>query len=444
MREKYFLPLVESRLGITELNPMQKQMLLAATEPGDVMLLAPTGSGKTLAFMLFLLKMLKASGPRVQAVVIAPTRELVQQIYETARQLLPGHKVTALYGGHNAADEAASLSQTPDMIVATPGRLLDHSQRGNVELLDVRLLVLDEFDKALELGFEKDMARITGRMKNMSRLVLTSATGLTELPLFIKTDNLRRFSYLENNSNLRRRLRIHRVDSDARDKLETLRRLLHEVMPSGQERTIIFVNYRESAERVAGSLYRIGADPGLYTGALDQHDREKALALFNNGTRPLLVTTDLAARGLDIAEVRNIIHYHQPLTAEAFTHRNGRTARVDAKGDVFVLIGPDEDIKEFITFDDTRYLSDNTDGCIPGSNTATIYVSAGRKEKISRGDLVGFLTNQGGLDGSDIGHIDLHDHYALVAVPRGKIHQLLEIITPLKIKGRRPRYSMVK
>lgn len=444
MREKEFLPLVSSRLGIEELNPMQRQMLQAASTPGDVMLLSPTGSGKTLAFLLFILKMLKAPCDRVQAVIIAPTRELVQQIYGVARQLMPGYKLTALYGGHDTADEQASLSVTPDVVVATPGRLLDHSKRGNIELLDVSYLVLDEFDKALELGFEKDMARIVGRMKNLSRLVMTSATELDLLPDFIHPRDLRRFDYLAQGKELRRRLRVHRVDSDERDKLDTLRRLLIELMPTGTERTIIFVNYRESAERVAASLRKLGADPGLYTGALDQHDREKALALFNNGTRPLLVTTDLAARGLDISEVKNIIHYHQPLTAESYTHRNGRTARVDALGDAFVLIGPDEDIRDFIRFDDTRYLGDNTSARIPASPTATFYISAGRKEKISRGDVVGFLTNQGGLPAAAIGTIDLFDHYTLVAIPRAEAGELLKVITPLKIKGRKPRYSIVK
>lgn len=444
MREKEFLPLVKDALGIEELNAMQRRMLETVSVPGNVMLLSPTGSGKTLAFMLYVLKLLKAPSQKVQAVIIAPTRELVRQINEVARKLAPAYKVTALYGGHSVADEEASMSVTPDIIVATPGRLLDHSKRGNIELLDVRLLVLDEFDKALELGFEKDMAKIVGRMKNVSRMVLTSATELQQLPPFMPAGEMLRFSYLAGEKELRRRLRVHRVDSDERDKLDTLRRLLLEVMPTGQERTIVFVNYRESAERVAASLKKLGADPGLYTGALDQHDREMALALFNNGTRPLLVTTDLAARGLDISDVRNIIHYHQPLTTESYTHRNGRTARVDATGDAFVLVGPDEDVKDFIEFDDTRYLGDADNGRIPCSDTSTIYISAGRKEKISRGDVVGFLTNQGKLPSDAIGKIDLFDHFTLVAVKRDVTAKALENISGQKIKGKKPRFSLIK
>ena len=431
-------------MNIEELNAMQRNMLDAASASGDILLLSPTGSGKTLAFLLYLLKILKAPCNRVQAVIIAPTRELVQQIYGVARTIMTGYKITALYGGHDVADEKASLAVTPDVIIATPGRLLDHSQRANIELLDVSYLVLDEFDKALELGFEKDMAKIISRMKNVSRLILTSATSLEVYPDLIKPKNLRVFNYLADSKDLRRRLRIHRIDSDARDKLDTLRRLLIDIMPTGSEKTIIFVNYRQSAERVAESLRKLGADPGLYTGALDQHDREKALALFNNGTRPLLVTTDLAARGLDISEVKNIIHYHQPLTAESYIHRNGRTARVDASGDAYLIIGPDEDVQEFISFDDTRYLGDKPESRIPPSKVSTLYISAGRKEKISRGDVVGFLVNSGGLEAQQIGAINVYDHYILVAIPRSEAKRVLQTITPLKIKGKKPRYSLVK
>lgn len=431
-------------MNIEELNAMQRNMLDAASASGDILLLSPTGSGKTLAFLLYLLKILKAPCNRVQAVIIAPTRELVQQIYGVARTIMTGYKITALYGGHDVADEKASLAVTPDVIIATPGRLLDHSQRANIELLDVSYLVLDEFDKALELGFEKDMAKIISRMKNVSRLILISATSLEVYPDFIKPKNLRVFNYLADSKDLRRRLRIHRIDSDARDKLDTLRRLLIDIMPTGSEKTIIFVNYRQSAERVAESLRKLGADPGLYTGALDQHDREKALALFNNGTRPLLVTTDLAARGLDISEVKNIIHYHQPLTAESYIHRNGRTARVDASGDAYLIIGPDEDVQEFISFDDTRYLGDKPESRIPPSKVSTLYISAGRKEKISRGDVVGFLVNSGGLEAQQIGAINVYDHYILVAIPRSEAKRVLQTITPLKIKGKKPRYSLVK
>lgn len=444
MKEKEFLPLVAQRLGIVELNKMQKTMLESASNASDIMLLSPTGSGKTVAFTLPLLKWLKPATGRVQAIVIAPSRELVLQIFETIRLLAAGYKVTALYGGHNVEDEVNSLAGSPDIVVATPGRLLDHSRRGNIELLPVRILVLDEFDKSLELGFEKDMSELVKRMKNVSRLILTSATDMEFLPDFMSRRNLKKIDFSGTGDNPKCRMRTHRVDADAKDKIDTVAALLADVMPEGKEKTIVFVNHRESAVRVADSLKRVGIRAALYHGALDQHDREKALALFNNGTCPVLVSTDLASRGLDIPEVRNIIHYHQPVSSETYVHRNGRTARQTADGDIYVLVGPEEDVKDFVEFDDTVYPEMHTGRTIPPSGVATLYISAGKREKISKGDIVGFLTNKGGLDAGEIGNITLRDHYSMVPVPSDKVKGLEEALADGKIKGARRKISVIR
>lgn len=178
MREKEFLPLVSRRLGIENINPMQTKMMRLASEAKDIILLSPTGSGKTLAFTLPVLKMLKPPTGRVQCIVIAPSRELVMQIAAIIREIACGFKTAALYGGHNVEDEVNTLSVTPDIIVATPGRLLDHINRRNVDVLPTRILVLDEFDKSLELGFESEMKKIIARLKNVSRTILTSATDI--------------------------------------------------------------------------------------------------------------------------------------------------------------------------------------------------------------------------------------------------------------------------
>ena len=357
MREKEFLPLVREKLGIEELNPMQLKMMQAHSESRDIILLSPTGSGKTLAFILPMLKMLRPSTGRVQAVVVAPSRELVIQIAGIVGKIAAGLKTTPLYGGHKVEDEVNSLGAGTDIIVATPGRLLDHINRRNIDVLPTRMLVLDEFDKSLELGFETEMKKIVARLKNVSRVILTSATRADILPDFLKLDNPLTLDFLEDNEKLRNRIRVHRVDSDANDKLDSLLVLLQNLSAEGHpDRSIIFVNHRESAERVANFLKRKGLPAVLYHGALDQREREQAVARFNNGSRPVLVATDLAARGLDVKNVRNIIHYHQPLTPETWTHRNGRTARVDADGDIFVLVGPNEDIKDYVAFDDFRYL----------------------------------------------------------------------------------------
>lgn len=446
MREKEFLPLVQERLGITQINAMQQRMMELSSQARDIVLLSPTGSGKTLAFVMPVLKMLRESTGRVQCVVIAPSRELVLQITGVIREIARGFKTAALYGGHSVEDEVNTLSVAPDIIVATPGRLLDHIRRRNIDVMPTRILVLDEFDKSLELGFETEMKKIVGHLKNVSRVLLTSATDLKVLPEFLKVTDPVKLDYLDHNKELKQRLKVHRVDSDGRDKLESLLALLLSLHSAGaDERTIVFVNHRESAERVYDFLTRSDVDCALYHGALEQRDREKALAKFNNGSAPVLVATDLASRGLDIADVSRVIHYHQPLTPEAYTHRNGRTARVDREGDVYLLIGPDEELKPFVKPDDTfvPQAAASRDTGIR-SALATLYISAGRKEKLSRGDIAGFLIKEGGLEAAQVGKINVYDHYALVAVPRKGVQKLVEKLSALKIKGKKRLITLAR
>lgn len=443
MREKEFLPFVREKLGIEELNQMQRKMMAQATESRDIILLSPTGSGKTLAFILPMLKILRPSTGRVQAVTVAPSRELVIQITNIVNAVAAGFKVTPLYGGHKVEDEVNSLSAGADIIVATPGRLLDHINRRNIDVLPARILVLDEFDKSLELGFEKEMKKITGHLKNVSRFILTSATQADVLPDFLKLQDPVTLDFLSDNKDLKSRIRVHRVDSDANDKLASLGVLLRDLScGNSPDRSIVFVNYRESAERVAAYLRKNGIPAVLYHGALDQRERETAVSLFNNGTCPILVATDLAARGLDIENVKSIIHYHQALTSETYAHRNGRTARVDREGDIYVLVGPDEDVKEFTDFDDTLY--PDPSAAVPAPpEYATLRFSAGKKEKLSKGDILGFLSKEGGAEVGDIGKITVFDHYALAAVARNKISGILDEVKGKKIKGEKRMITLV-
>ncbi len=441
MREKEFLPNIK-KLGIDEINEMQKRAMAAASESKEIILVAPTGSGKTVAFTLPMLKWLNPPTGRVQAIIIAPSRELVIQIAGVVRELASGFKVTALYGGHNVEDEVNTLSVTPDIIVATPGRLLDHLKRGNVDPTPTRILILDEYDKSLELGFEDDMRKIFNRLKNVSRIILTSATASTTLPAFIKLENPLEIDFSENAGAVRDRMKIYQVDTE-KDKLESLLKLLRSISKEDiPERTIIFVNHRESAVRVADFLKNNKVACALYHGELDQFQREDAISMFNNGSAPILIATDLAARGLDIRGVSNIVHYHQPLTLETYTHRNGRTARVDASGDIYVLTGPDEELKPFIETDGTYRPDPNATSALK-SNKATIRISAGRKEKLSKGDIVGFLCKEGGLEASEVGPIALSDHHALVAVPSDKARKLIKELEPKKIKGNRRKLTLL-
>ncbi|MDE5998451.1 MAG: DEAD/DEAH box helicase [Muribaculaceae bacterium] len=441
MREKEFLPNL-SKLGIDEINDMQKRSMSAASESKEIILVAPTGSGKTVAFTLPMLKWLNPPSGRVQAIIIAPSRELVIQIAGVVRELAAGFKVTALYGGHNVEDEVNTLSVTPDIIVATPGRLLDHLKRGNVDPTPTRILILDEYDKSLELGFEDDMRKIFNRLKNVSRIILTSATASSTLPSFINLNDPLEIDFSENAGTVRQRMKIYRVDTE-KDKLESLLKLLRSISKEDiPDRTIIFVNHRESAIRVAEFLKMHKVACALYHGELDQFQREDAISMFNNGSAPILIATDLAARGLDIRGVSNIVHYHQPLTPETYTHRNGRTARVDASGDIYVLTGPDEELKPFIETDGT-YRPDPEAKSALKSDKATIRISAGRKEKLSKGDIVGFLCKEGGLEASEVGPITLSDHHALVAVPADKAKQLIKELEPKKIKGNRRKLTLL-
>lgn len=445
MREKEFLPLVESALGIETLNPMQRRMLDVVSEGRDIVLLSPTGTGKTLAFILPMLKLLRPSTGRIQAVIIAPSRELVLQISGIVRKVAAGMRCVEVYGGHKVEDEVNSLSVTPDILVGTPGRLLDHVKRGNVDLWPVRICVLDEFDKTLELGFEDEVAKIFTSLKNVSRIIMTSATATDILPDFIKLNNPLTLSYLEENKELRTRIRVLAVDCDSNDKLDRLYILLQTLsaMEKGLGRTIVFVNHRESAERVAAYLKKKGVSAVLYHGALDQSEREKALALFRSGSRNILVSTDLGARGLDIDMVENVIHYHQPLTPEAYTHRNGRTARADATGAVYVMLSPDEQPAAFVNIDGRLALDNTTDRKLD-TGLETLYISGGKREKLSKGDILGWLVKEMNVPGSDVGAIVVSDHFSLVTLPRKVAYQITQSAKNHKIKGSKRPVHIVK
>lgn len=438
MKESAIIEQIRSRLGIESLNNMQTTMASKANAT-NIVLLSPTGSGKTIAYLLPLLKNIKASTGRVQAVVIAPSRELAVQISKVAQAIAVGLKVTCCYGGHNVTDEENSLSVVPDILVGTPGRLLDHAKRGNVYLQPVRILVLDEFDKSLELGFHEEMRKLIKRMPNISRQILTSATRISDCPDFISLRDAETLCFLSE-STIESRINVLRVESDMRDKLETLRTLLYNIEPG---KTIIFANHRESAMRIYEYLKKLHLPVGLYHGGLDQIDREKAVQMLNNGTFSIMVTTDLGSRGLDITDVKHIVHYHLPLTEETYTHRNGRTARVDNTGSVYVITGPDEKIPDFISFDDSLALDSDAE-CRIRKEYETIFFSAGKKEKISKGDILGFILTKSGIEPSAVGRIDVADHYALVAVDARVAKSLLAAIAREKIKNQKVKISIAR
>lgn len=427
------------RLGIGTLTPMQSEMARIKL-PCRVLLLAPTGSGKTLAFAVAMLRGIKAGEKAIKALVLVPTRELALQVYEVVRSLAqPELKTVALYGGHKFETETKSLEAGADIVVATPGRLLDHLQRGSAGVHDVSVLVLDEYDKSLELGFLGEMRSIAGRLKNVKSLILTSATRLAEMPDFLGTAPIKCLDYATGEDAARPDVLFERVDSPSADKLETLDALLRDLQDG---RVIVFVNHRDAAERVYRHLLERKFPAGLYHGGLEQDVRERALVLLANGTTPVLVSTDLASRGLDIDSVGAVVHYHLPVSEEAMTHRNGRTGRMGASGRAFAIISDTDKVPDFFPALDT-YWPEGTAPVKP-SPWATLHFNAGRKDKISKGDIAGFLMQKGGLGRDEVGRIDVKDHQAYAAVPADKARATAAAVAPYKVKNTRVRVTQLK
>ncbi len=440
MKETDLLQTVKERMGIEALNDMQRQALDAwKTGGGDLILYSPTGTGKTLAFSLCVLQAVKPPMQRLQAVVLSPSRELVMQTAEILRSLAAGYKVTPCYGGHAVTDEKASLAVVPDIIVATPGRLLDHQRRGHIDLSGTRLLVLDEMDKSLELGFEDEMRQLLKHMPRLNRRILASATVLDDVPDYVRLHNPFTLNVLDETIQPSERITVWQVPSDSKDKLDTLRQLL---LSLDGGKTIVFANFRESAERIHQWLVKNRIDAGLYHGALEQQDRERVIAMLNNGSINVLVSTDLASRGLDIDTVDHIIHYHLPVSSQAYVHRNGRTARVEARGNAYVITAPGETFPDWLTLDAQFDL--HPAARMPRASMSTLYFQAGKKEKLSRGDILGFIVANADVAASDIGRIDVRDHYSLAAVPRQRVQDVLQHIKDAKIKGKKVRISLLK
>ena len=410
---------------------------------GDIVLYSPTGSGKTLAVAIPLLRDVSGDVAGVQAVVIAPSRELVVQLYDVIRVAAAtgGIKVTCCYGGHNVEDERRSLEAAPAIVISTPGRLLDHAKRRHVALGEVRQLVLDEFDKSLELGFESEMRQLMKLMRRVRRRIYTSATVIDLFPDFAEPRNVKTLDFLPEDA-ASPRLTQWGVRSAERDKLSALRRLL---LALSDGKVIVFVNYRDAAVRVHDYLISNDIDCGLYHGGLDQLAREQAVITFNNGSHQVLVATDLASRGLDIERVEHVVHYHQPVDDAARVHRNGRTARVTCSGNAYYLLGPTETMPDDV--DATPFDID----CPPRRSAVkatltTLHFAAGKKEKLSRGDIAGFIAaNADGLLRSDeIGKINVADHYVLVAVPSRVVGELLKRLNANKVKRQKVRVTIVK
>ena len=434
-----------ARLGLQALTPMQQAAHRAWTDGRDLILLSPTGTGKTLAYLLPLAAELTTDTSDVQAVIVTPTRELAQQTAAVYRSLGTLPPALCLHGGRPTMDEHRRLSDVcPALIIATPGRLCDHLRKQNFDPRSVRTLVIDEFDKCLELGFREELKELTAALPAVRRRVLLSATDAEEIPDFLPLDDSTsgalRLNFLgKGTQNMR--LAFRQVHSPSRDKLDTLLRLLCtlDTTPS-----LVFVNHRESVDRIARFLREQRYPCAAFHGGMEQDDRERALYRFRNGTCTALVCTDLAARGLDIEGVGAVIHYHLPTQADAFTHRNGRTARWTATGTAYLILGPDEPLPGYIAEDILTFTLPDTPLPIPRPTWATIYIGKGKRDRLSRADVVGFLCKQGGLGRDDLGRVDVLPRFALAAVRADRLRQALRLVQGEKIKGLKTRIEEAK
>lgn len=421
--------------GIEKLNEMQQAVLDAGTTK-DMVLLSPTGSGKTLAFLLPLLTVLTNEEKKIQALIIAPSRELALQIETVFRSLGAGYKVNCCYGGHPIRTEKKSLEHPPTVLIGTPGRILDHIERGNINMDYIRTLILDEFDKSLELGFLSEMKDILSHLPGVRRRVLTSATEAVEIPPFTGIAAPVRLSFLTGVKESKG-LTVFRVQSPVKDKLETLYKLLGELKG---ESALIFCNLRESVERVSDYLTEMGVDNEFFHGGMEQPERERALSLFRNGSATVFISTDLASRGLDIPEVKHVIHYHLPVNEEAYIHRNGRTARMHAEGQAFLLLNEIESVPEYITREPEEFFLPEVARKPVCSEWVALTINRGKRDKLSKKDVVGFLFQKGGLDKEDLGVVEVKESYSCAAVKRDKLPALLERIREEKIKNMKAKF----
>lgn len=431
-----------SKLGIDYLNPMQQEMLQTLRQERQLVLLSPTGSGKTLAYLLPLLQLLDSRQDTLQALVLVPSRELAIQTVDVVRRICSEARVLACYGGRPAMDEHRQITGLrPHLIVATPGRILDHIRKQNITPQTVTHLVIDEFDKSLELGFQEDMKAILSELTSLSRRILLSATDSPSIPDFVGTPDYCRLSYIDEQEPVSSRITIRSVLSPEKDKLATLKALLFTL---GTQKNLVFANHRQSVERIGSYLASEKIMADIFHGGMEQRDRERALYRFMNGSCNVFVCTDLASRGLDVPDVDNIIHYHLPIDEESYIHRNGRTARWENVGNAFLILGPEETLPPYAELTDGEFTLPARQPVPSRPLWATVYIGKGKKDKISRGDILGFLTKIGGLEGKQIGRIDVLPQWSYVAVERRAVKALLARIKGQKIKGIKTIFALAE
>jgi ATP-independent RNA helicase DbpA len=424
-------------LKITNLNEMQQASVAAASKGNDIVLLAPTGSGKTIGFLLPVYDHLISEKKGIQALVLVPSRELALQIEQVFKSMGTGFKVNCCYGGHPVRTEKHNFEEPAALLIGTPGRIAYHLGKENFDESSITTLVLDEFDKALEFGFQEDMAYIIGKLRSLNQRILTSATKMDKIPDFTGLTKPIEVNFLKD-LKVAPDLKLKKVLTTAEDKLDTLFDLICKI---GYKTTLIFCNHRETVDRISDLLIDKDLVHDVFHGGMEQDERERALLKFRNGSVKILITTDLASRGLDIPEVEYIIHYQLPYTEDAFLHRNGRTARMNAKGTAYLMVSEGEKYPFLSDSMEVETLKGNY--VVPmDSQWQTLYIAAGKKDKVNKIDIVGLLLKKGGLQKEDVGLIEVKDQTSYVAVKRSMVDKLLSKLAGEKIKNKKVKIEV--
>ncbi len=424
------------KLKIYNLNPMQKQALDVIEKNDKTILLSPTGTGKTLAFLLPLLAQLNPDSTEVQALIIVPSRELAIQIEQVIRNMGSGYKANAIYGGRAISKDKIDLKHTPAILIGTPGRLADHFKQGRFTTEEIKTLVIDEFDISIEVGAGGEMKTIMSFLPNLTKRILTSATTGNSIPGYLKMDGARSLNWIKEKESIK--LVVKTIISPSVNKHNTLVALLNQL---GSEPGIVFCNKKDSLLDISLFLDKKGIAHTCFHAGMEQRERERALIKLRNGSVSVLVASDLASRGIDIPEMKFIIHYEIPNALQEYTHRNGRTARVNAKGTAYLIKGLNEIFPDFIEKSKIETLT-NTGDRRPNF-WVTLFISGGRKDKISKGDIAGMFFKQGGINKDQLGIIELKQDCAFAAVPVSIVDDLVAKLNNTRLKKKKVRVTLV-
>ena len=431
-------------LGYAAMTPIQAHSLPLILAGKDVIARAKTGSGKTAAFGIGLLSHLQVASPAVQALVLCPTRELADQVGKELRRLArfaDNIKVLTLCGGVPFGPQLGSLEHGAHIVVGTPGRLLDHLRRGSLNLSGLNTLVLDEADRMLDMGFQEEISALIVAAPDKRQTLLFSATYPAEIaamseaiqhePHEVSVDEVHEEGAIQQ--------LLFEVDREGRT--EAVVRLLSHYCPQS---ALVFCNTRLECQELADALVDRGFSALAIHGELEQRERDQVLLRFANRSASVLVATDVAARGLDIKDLPAVINYELPRDPEIHIHRIGRTGRAGEQGLALSLVTPQE-VRRVQAIENSLGSSlprGDLDALgVSGGRPAappmvTLCIDGGRKNKLRPGDILGALTGEGGMAGSEIGRIDILDHHAYVAIMRVSAGQALACLGRNRIKGR--------